>query len=394
MVLAEVQRLLVGGASRRARTRPAPARTLAAVDAANIALISVPGEYATLEAHRALTRGLHVFLFSDHVVARGRDRAQAPRRRARAPGDGARVRHRDAGRRRPRLRQRRAPGARGRGRRRGHGRTGGRLPDRRRRQRRVAHHRRRRARPVGRGGRHDGAPGPRDAGRDDQTETLLLVAKEPEALDALAGAVPDGRRAVAALMGWEGDLDGWEVHPTLEAAALAAAGATGAIRRRQRRAGAPGARPRPLLGRLAGPRGVRRARSAARRRRNRARGHRGRRPRGRRPRDRALHAGAPAPDGRPGHPAAAARGSGRRRAHGMRPARRRLRPRRARRSRLRAGGRDRARGTRVPRWSCASAGPTPTRRTPSRQAATLRDAGAVVAPSNAAAARLAARAIA
>ena len=42
--------------------------------------------------------------------------------------------------------------------------------------------------------------------RDEQTETLLLVAKEPEALDALAGAVPDGMRAVAALVGWEGEL--------------------------------------------------------------------------------------------------------------------------------------------------------------------------------------------
>ena len=34
---------------------------------ANVALISVPGEYAVLEAHRALTAGMHVFLFSDHV---------------------------------------------------------------------------------------------------------------------------------------------------------------------------------------------------------------------------------------------------------------------------------------------------------------------------------------
>ena len=29
--------------------------------------MSVPGEYAALEAHRALSRGLHAFLFSDHV---------------------------------------------------------------------------------------------------------------------------------------------------------------------------------------------------------------------------------------------------------------------------------------------------------------------------------------
>ena len=36
---------------------------------ANVALISVPGEYAVLEAHRALTEGMHVFLFSDHVSA-------------------------------------------------------------------------------------------------------------------------------------------------------------------------------------------------------------------------------------------------------------------------------------------------------------------------------------
>jgi len=34
---------------------------------ANLALISVPGEYAAFEARRALRRGLHVFLFSDNV---------------------------------------------------------------------------------------------------------------------------------------------------------------------------------------------------------------------------------------------------------------------------------------------------------------------------------------
>jgi FdrA protein len=34
---------------------------------ANLAAISVPGAYATFEAMRALKRGLHVFLFSDHV---------------------------------------------------------------------------------------------------------------------------------------------------------------------------------------------------------------------------------------------------------------------------------------------------------------------------------------
>ncbi len=34
---------------------------------ANVALVSVPGDYAALEAHRALSAGLHVLLFSDNV---------------------------------------------------------------------------------------------------------------------------------------------------------------------------------------------------------------------------------------------------------------------------------------------------------------------------------------
>jgi len=34
---------------------------------ANLAIISVPGDYAALEAHKALTAGLHVLLFSDNV---------------------------------------------------------------------------------------------------------------------------------------------------------------------------------------------------------------------------------------------------------------------------------------------------------------------------------------
>ena len=231
--------------------------------------------------------------------------------------------------------------------------------------------------------------------RDEQTETLLLVAKEPEALDALAGAVPDGMRAVAALVGWEGELDGWEVHPTLEAAALAAAGAAGApdddgdACRRARGASSacsPAARwptrrascssrwsapwrpsPRPSTGdgHVVVDLGTERY-----------------------------------TQGRP-HPMVdlgirlelleAAAGDGRTACvlldvvcgHGAHadPA-----------SELARRGR--ARRAPAPRWSCACAAPTPTRRTPWRQAAALRDAGAVVAPSNAAAARLAARAIA
>ena len=37
------------------------------VPEANVAIVSVPGAYAALEAHKALTAGLHVLLFSDHV---------------------------------------------------------------------------------------------------------------------------------------------------------------------------------------------------------------------------------------------------------------------------------------------------------------------------------------
>ena len=60
-----------GAGANGAGAAPARPRSLgSAVDGlggANVALVSVPGEYAALEAHRALSRGLHVFLFSDHV---------------------------------------------------------------------------------------------------------------------------------------------------------------------------------------------------------------------------------------------------------------------------------------------------------------------------------------
>jgi FdrA protein len=246
-VLAEVQRLLVGGAA-QSEAGPAPARTLAAIDAANIALISVPGEYATLEAHRALTRGLHVFLFSDHVSLE--DEIALKRRgveqgllvmgpecgTAMLAGVGLGfanvVRPGPVG----------VVAAAG---------TGAQevacLID-----------------AAGSGVSHIIGVGGRDLStavggtmvrqglamlaHDEQTETLLLVAKEPHALEALANAVPGGKRAVAALVGWEGDLDGWEVHPTLEAAARAAARGAGASRDE----GAVQARPGRVLGLFSG----------------------------------------------------------------------------------------------------------------------------------------------
>jgi FdrA protein len=228
-VLAEVQRLLAGGGGATGGDDgPAPARTLAATEGGNVALVSVPGEYATLEAHRALTRGLHVFLFSDHVSLedeialkrRGAERGllvmgpecgtamlagvglgfanvvrPGPVGVVAAAGTGAQevaclIDAAGAG---------------------------------------VSHI-------IGVGGRDLSTAvggtmvrqGIAMLAADERTETLLLVAKEPEALDVLAGAVPDGMRAVAALVGWDGDVDGWDVHPTLEAAALAAAGTAAA----------------------------------------------------------------------------------------------------------------------------------------------------------------------
>jgi FdrA protein len=226
-VLAEVERLLAGGGGAHADREPARPRTLAGarLEAANVALVSVPGEYATLEAHRALTRGLHVFLFSDHISVA--DEVALKRRGAARGllvmgpecgtamlagvglGFANEVRPGPVG----------IVAAAG---------TGAQeiacLLD-----------------AAGDGVSHIVGVGGRDLSvavggtmvrqglamlaRDEQTETLLLVAKEPEALDALADVVPEGMRAVAALVGWEGELRGWEVHPTLEAAALAAAGA-------------------------------------------------------------------------------------------------------------------------------------------------------------------------
>ena len=92
----------------RARSAPAARRSAARTSRS----ISVPGEYAALEAHRALTAGLHVFLFSDHVSVADEVALKRRGARARPARDGPGVRHGDARRRRPRLRQRRAAPAR------------------------------------------------------------------------------------------------------------------------------------------------------------------------------------------------------------------------------------------------------------------------------------------
>ncbi len=58
----------------------------------NVAVVSVPGDYAALEAHKALTAGLHVLLFSDNVTVEDevelKDRAAECGRLVMGPGAG------------------------------------------------------------------------------------------------------------------------------------------------------------------------------------------------------------------------------------------------------------------------------------------------------------------
>jgi FdrA protein len=230
--LAEAERMLSSAASPDGGGPAAPAapRTLGAAAesaGANVALVSVPGEYATLEAHRALTRGLHVFLFSDHVPVedeialkrRGAERGllvmgpgcgtamlggvglgfcnvvpSGPIGIVAAAGTGAQeVACLIAG-------------------------AGGGV-----------------SQIVGVGGRdlsaEVGGLAFRQAlgllGEDERTETVLLVSKPPapEVVAALGDALPAGKRAVAAFVGLLESGAEYEVHHTLEAAALAAVGA-------------------------------------------------------------------------------------------------------------------------------------------------------------------------
>jgi FdrA protein len=223
--LDEAERRL-GETPARAETETARPRTLTAADGANVALISVPGDYAVLEAHRALSAGMHVFLFSDHV---GETDELALKRRGSelgrlvmGPGCGTamlggvglgfanEVRSGPVG-----IVAAAGTGAQevaclldaaGTG---------------------VSQI-------VGVGGRDlseaIGGIGFRDGLRllaaDEHTETVVAVSKPPsaDAVRGLADAVPDGKRVVAAFVGWPGGDAPFEVHSTLEGAALAAAG--------------------------------------------------------------------------------------------------------------------------------------------------------------------------
>lgn len=207
----------------RPRSLPLAAREL---EGANVALISVPGAYATLEAQQALSAGIHVFLFSDHVPLE--DELALKRRGAELgllvmgpecgtamlggvglgfanvvrPGPVGIVAAAGTGAQESAC----LLDAAGVG---------------------VSHI-------VGVGGRDLSSEiggimfrqAIRLLAQDEATHTLLLVSKPPstDAVRALGDAVPAGMRVVAAFVGWNGDDAPFEVHPTLEAGAAAAAG--------------------------------------------------------------------------------------------------------------------------------------------------------------------------
>ena len=195
---------------------------------ANVALISVAGEYATLEAHRALSAGMHVFLFSDHVSLEDelelKQRGEQLGLLVMGPGCGTAmlanvglgfanvVTSGPVG----------IVAAAGTG-----AQESACLLD-----------------AAGVGVSQIVGVGGRDLSgdiggilfrqamhmlaADEETETLLLVSKPPapEVVASLADDLPEGKRVVAAFVGWEGNGDDapFEIHDTLEAAARAAAG--------------------------------------------------------------------------------------------------------------------------------------------------------------------------
>lgn len=216
----------VTGGHGQGPTVAAPTTIQSAAAGANVALISVSGEYATLASHQALSAGMHVFLFSDHVSVedevalkeRGRDKGLF----VMGPGCGTAML---AGVglgfanvvRRGRVGVVAAAG------------TGAQevacLLD----EAGIGV-----SEIIGVGGRDlSEAVGGimfREAMRalvdDPETDSLLLVSKppSPEVVRSLGDAVPAGIRVVAAFVGWEGGEAPFEVHATLEAGVAAIGG--------------------------------------------------------------------------------------------------------------------------------------------------------------------------
>ena len=136
---------------------------LRALPAANLAIVSVPGDFAAREARRALERGLNVMLFSDNVAIDDEVALKALARRARPPDDGAGLRHRHPRRCADRFCQRGAAGRYRPDRGLRHRAAGGRLPDRPGGRGDQPRDRGRRPRPRRRRGRRDDADGDRRA---------------------------------------------------------------------------------------------------------------------------------------------------------------------------------------------------------------------------------------
>jgi FdrA protein len=84
-----------GPAGPAGRPRRTVADAVARLPGANVAVVSVPGPYAGLAAHQALTSGLHVLLFSDNVPLEDeiglKDRASTLSRLVMGPGAGTAV---------------------------------------------------------------------------------------------------------------------------------------------------------------------------------------------------------------------------------------------------------------------------------------------------------------
>jgi FdrA protein len=82
-----------GGAGAQAeRTARTTEEAIGLQPGTNVAVVSVPGDYAAMEAHKALTAGLHVLLFSDNVSIEDevdlKDRAKEVGRLLMGPGAG------------------------------------------------------------------------------------------------------------------------------------------------------------------------------------------------------------------------------------------------------------------------------------------------------------------
>ncbi len=230
--MAEAERALTavpGGsgaaAGPAARPRSISSARTAAPDA-NLAIISVPGEYATLEAHQALTAGMHVFLFSDHVSLEDelalKQRGEKAGLLVMGPGCGTAM----LGGIGLGFANVVAPGrvgivaAAGTGAQEaaclieaaGAGIT----------------------QIIGVGGRDLSEAiggimyrqGMKMLAADDDTDILLLVSKPPapSVVRTLAAAVPKDKRVVAAFVGWEGGDAPFEVHATIDEAVRAAVG--------------------------------------------------------------------------------------------------------------------------------------------------------------------------